>query len=136
MTASFFQELAERVQIHPDPTVLDYSLYVRLVRLKLHIGRKALARRANIDHNFIAFLENGLIAPGELTRAKRKKIQSVLGVPCKTFLRLNASAVGDLKMRWWQSLAEGENLIANSDWIGYTPKANASHRAKTERARM
>jgi len=93
----FLQQLQQRVQIPPDPALLDYALYVLLSRSKRNLARDELAQRAGLDSNLLAFLEEGVAMPAEFTEEVRQRIESTLACPYETFMQLNKKLVEELK---------------------------------------
>jgi hypothetical protein len=83
----FQREHARRiVKANPGPEAQEFALYVCWARRMRKIERATLAQRAGLQPDFMFFLENELLAPGELTEEVRCRIEAALGVPYRTFL--------------------------------------------------
>lgn len=101
MVKDFLDELPQRVQFACRDVVLEeYSLYVRLARTCLEIDRARLAEETGLDRSFLAFLENGLLRPDELTGEVRDKIERTLGMNYDQFRRSEGIRLAELQPHW------------------------------------
>ena len=92
----FDQQLPWRVQeARPTLAQKDYALYVRLARACLGMRREELSQRTGLERSFLAFLENCLLLPEELTEEVREKIEQAFGIPYPIFRQLKEYTVPD-----------------------------------------
>ena len=104
------EKLIERAQLldvgasHPS----DFAIYVRLAREKRGLDRKQLAQKANLDPQFLIFLENGLNLPDELTEDICQRIEAALGISFGKFIKINQCVMEDLR-RFECALAKTNN---------------------------
>jgi ribosome-binding protein aMBF1 (putative translation factor) len=98
MSEQFLDELPRRVQVaRPNAAFEEYSLYVRLVRTCLGIDRARLAQQTGLDRSFLAFLENGLLRPDELTGEVRERIERTLGIKYDRFRASHQALLAELR---------------------------------------
>lgn len=92
-----FFELPQRIQdARSDAAQEDFALYVRSERIKLGVDRAALAQQTGLERSFLAFLENGLLLPGELTQEIREKIEKAF----QAFQRSDRQTIADSRQDW------------------------------------
>ena len=87
----FNKQLPDRIQATVNRQEREdyFPLYVRLMRKKQGLDRKALTIKAALPEGFISFLENNLLRPDELTPEIRLRIEKALGISYQDFKTLN-----------------------------------------------
>jgi ribosome-binding protein aMBF1 (putative translation factor) len=75
----FDRQLPHRVMhAQPTPAENEFACHVRSARQSTKMSRADLARETGLQQTFLAFLENGLLLPGELTEDARQRIEAAI----------------------------------------------------------
>lgn len=82
-------EFVHRV-LNRDTSLCEFCIYTRLVREKLGWTREVLSIKTGLSRDFLAFLENKMLLPGELTEDIKSKIEGEFPITFYEFKRVNS----------------------------------------------